>query len=1283
LAAEEKKPNNNDALANATSAPAAVTPPVAPAPGTTPTAASPANSAAVVENPNLEDGALSEKGQLLLVQPYNDSLAKLAAQFEQNENLRHHEVSSAKTVETALKLMPCLVFGAIVKPNDVVKYIQMMKTLREHVKAGRIKFIILSKINNPTVMSMFASHGCKDYIVEPIPERSLFFKVNLQTKSLIAQRKQMRHLEIKKRDLDSKQGKSKGGGEMSLTNDEGEINNKLREEAAGEVASKDDVWVFRKNKPKRQGGKWTMRMKGPDEKDGEWAEVGKNEDGSAKWRFLEKDENGKLQDPKEAKNKPGWEFTGDKPTFQNGEWQFEGKKPELSLVDEKGEKKSSKVKAEGDGLVLAKDSETALKKADEGEKRKAEEKEKKKNNLFGEGRAKAAEDEDAGKEATAKAADGESDDEDAKKRGGKLEGKGKDGASGKKLKTDGSASDDEDEEDDDDELAGILGQNSKNFLKKKRKKDGDASVDDETDDEEANAIGPDGKKKKKDKDSKTSQGEDGDDADEDESAESLGANAKNFLKKKRKKDSEEDGEESDESKSASAAIDPKTGKPVKKEASEKDPKTGKALTAKEKEEAKKKGGLSDLAGLAMNLEDEPTEVNNKINPDGTQATDGKDDAKTLNIEDAEWEGHDLSPEDREKFLKGVLGEDKIKKMREERDAKKKKAKDGDSEEGAGKKKRRDGDSTEGASEGEDEAGELDPNAKNFLKKKRNLDDDSSGNSTDESGGNLSTAGGGENKKNKWGGQDSDLDGDSDGKDKLIEIDGPNGKLNVKKFEDETFELPEAELGVPNGIWENAGADKDDPQGGKWLVYLEPAIRQKKIDDLRTIKTWWIFKGGRPSYLSMKKAYVFRGGKPQKIDGFANLPKPVQEFLLSISPHTARLKKLAEDQIKAKKAAETETKRAAATLEIQKKKAAIAEIASAAAEAKAKTKKTEEASKVEEKAAQKEESAVAAEAKPESETVAETSIEAKTETEAKSETETGASASSSDKVSEDETAKPSLLAPAEEEKGAVDLLQVPESEAEPVTPEVKAAEGEAANAESQTENDAPPVLNPLAPLATESNPESAELNADAAAATGVATPEIDPAAPAELPPVENSPPPFAGETLPTTAPEFRKTKLKLPSAPLVAMYLSELLLSCRGNVVGAIKRFCHFVSKGAGQVKVTVYLVNGIDKIQVVASSHDRYPVGHQMNLTEWAQAKATLDERIPKDSTTGDRAILCPIRGVRRDVPAVGLLVIEPAEEAQSLEDEKLYFTGLAQALRGSLIHLAIQGIDSINQEAA
>lgn len=1439
MAEESKKTNESNAVAEGA---ATAQTPGGGAPGSQPSgsgqaaqnaAPQAANPAAKADpkanNPNYEDGAISSKLPVISLTPSNETVTKLVAKLKEDELIRMAEAAVSGAPILARQLRPCMMIASIVQSTDVVKYLNMLKPLKDDLKANRIKFIVLSKINNPAIIATFEKAGCHEYIIEPINERSLFFKINLQTKALKAQRKKLRQEELRRIE-DEKKGLEKGKDKKAAddaADGEEQIDKDVKTEEGNE--SEDDVWVFRGNKPKKAGGKWTMRMKGPDPSKGDWVPVEKTPDGKQSWRFMEKGE-----DPKSAKGKKGWEFTGEKPTFTNGEWNFNGEKPELSLVDEKGNKQFSKLKTDGkDGLVMAKDSAAALKKDEEREKQAGLDKEKKKKALFGGG---------------PQGAEKNSDDEQSEEPGGKGANAGKDGEHKDKGKNglnfaDYAMGDDS---------AGAKLSDKTGAGDKK----GAAGVNDKTGTGGKGAGagsgksgGRDGKGGEKPGDKLKELAQEANAKSEEKKEKQQAPWLKAKEEKEKKVEEEKAKKEGKESLAGGGAFKDKTGGPDKKDlggrgigqgqgqAKDGVPAArgpnGESLDARENSDgsgpaaglasgagaggkatgpgAKERGKLGELAGMAMNFDDEKAGPNSKLGKQEETGPGGRNNAKTEHIKNSKWGGHDLTPEE---MLKREEREKRQQALKESL-AKRGKGESGlnidvpEGEQGAEAAQAKD---QKKAGEEDDKAASLGLGKKNFLKKK-----DGKGEFNDKSNTEDETQGGWskhreeeEKKKRRMGARDSDQSGpEGDNRDQLVEIDQPKGTLTFNMMGDKVWEYPPDFFGSVNGTWEGAGNDNTDEQKRKCFIFLEPEIRMKKVEDVRTVKTWWIFHGDRPLFNVHKKVWFCKKYEPRKIEGFDKLPQVAQDFLLSVSPHVVmqkkkeleeKLKKARDEQAEqVKKAREEFKEQQSSTVDKKKKeeeekkaamealrnldakdeksskqshkyeeeeakkkdkKGALEEGAGDDASAKKKKHKAEDGSgdeasakdksdkdkkkkdreqaELDAKAGEKEKKKKgdedsagnkenldatdggrkkkdAADGKLELEKTKKdeekgkqslekdeaTKGEGKLELEkAKKKEDEKSGAQKLEKEKEESDFKGEKNARAEDELDASKESGKHSHKHNRFEAELKIAQDDLKGGKKKTlHEDEKGTLNAKAEKKDEKSRKNLDVSGEegdkgGAKSSRKAAGEEEESAKATLDKAAGSDGKLdvgdgdQGGEKKTLSPLDEALKdaavVPLPSAPMMAVFVSELLISTKGDAVRVLDKFVRFLSQGCSGVGVSVFYLGqtaGENVVRVMASSHPHYPVGSQLSLTERPEFKTTIDNRAAHYPNP-DGPLHVPINAAKGPGQTpIGLLVLEPLDSGTRFTKLVNYFQGVAQVLR-SIVVSASKQIDSVKEAA-
>jgi hypothetical protein len=1206
---------------------------------------------------NLEDdGIVSEKVQIVLVQEYTESVAKLKRYFDGDSNINVYESAIGWVPPLTKRLLPCLVIGSAKDSSEIIKILSLLKSLRQDIREKLVKFIMIGPFNNPMIIQKFEEFGCHEFIIEPISEKSLIFKLNLQTKAALGQRKMLRKTELRKREqekkeaeqLEKKKLKKAKDGELDADDDdyvdegadddldgddEGTSKKKnVKEDDASPLGN--DVWVFKKNKPARQGGNWVMRMKGPNPKAGEWQDAGKDKSGETRWRYMEKDPvTGELK-----KGGEGWEATGEKPEFTNGEWTFKGKKPSLGYVDSTGKKEGSKFNVDADGKMrMTKDTSAALAKADQREAQEAIEKQMKKKNLLSNTESREAKElvfEEKAKTEEELEREAEEEEKREKTLAGKSSSKVGDDGTERKGPSAG-------------EVKGGQGKSKSLDLPKEGKKNGNQALDLDAKSTEKTSAEKQSEEKSKEKiDSAKADGG----KTPKEKAEKEKKLPDWLQKLKDKKAAEARGEDpekaekiKDQIQRAKEAIEAK----LKQKAIEEKIEKTQEENSKNKRSSGPSLGKEGKSGDAADGQD----ADQLMSGDSPEAIGGKDDAKTEKFSNSAWKKGDLSPQ--ELARKKREEAEKKKSEREAEAAKEKERREKSAAEAAEKKKKR---------QEEEEAARLGKKSKNFLDDPAAAAKDESGAFRDQSDVEDKTEGGWSShaktkeKSARWQGHDdAAAAAGPPGEDKIVEIDQPSGAPSSEKKEGvKTFEYPLDHFGDPNGAWEPVGVDSKDEQRRKVLVYIPPFVREGKVFDLRTVAYWWIFRGEKPLFVGMRKVWICKETEPQKIDVFKNLPAIVQEYILNLSPHKAAEK--AKKEAEARKAKEAAVK---VEREKQAEKNKKKEEEKAAAREEEKRKKSEEKSPAEK-----------AEAAPETPAAAEDKPKKAAEAEAPE-------ATSGDLV--DSLSK------------AIEDVDVPKpSEAiEPSVEAAKDAETPAAPAEvAGVEPAAAPAV------ATE------EVGSAPAASAGY-TMEGDAVAPAA-----DAVPSFESGEVPATEPAVEAAAEAPAPAPskgwvhrsalAQGVFLSEILLSSRGNLPDALAKFCQLVSESVDGAHITLIATksgaSGIPSANVLAS------YGAPLNPSD--QIQKALSGKQPVFDAVAGGLVVCPVfpppnvlqSAAYRFNPEdpVGVIVAKPVipdgsapVAAANFEENVGYLQQIAVCVRGVLANATANATADAVPEAA
>lgn len=300
----------------------------------------------------------AEKNIIVVLEPVTKTVSDLLKVIEEKELATVERVATQEeAVQSARQYQPCMLIACLMGNADLAPRVSMFKGLESNIKSGTVKIICVSKVKNKQIGNLIASMGVTDFMEEPVPLRTLQFKVNIQLKAVDNVRKiqEAKKASAEKVVFKKSEGKTDAAGNLIA----GANDAKTKLKPALQL--KEDTFLFKNSSAKKIGKKLTLEADGPDPSTGEW--VAHEDKGSAKtaWRWLPNDEKEKLKpgDP----TPEGWVHEGDKPQFQEttGKWQLSSEAPDLSYYKQ-GTKIASKVSTDETGEIsVAEDSEEAEK----------------------------------------------------------------------------------------------------------------------------------------------------------------------------------------------------------------------------------------------------------------------------------------------------------------------------------------------------------------------------------------------------------------------------------------------------------------------------------------------------------------------------------------------------------------------------------------------------------------------------------------------------------------------------------------------------------------------------------------------------------------------------------------------------------------------------------------------------------------------------------------------------------------------------------------------------------
>jgi len=286
----------------------------------------------------------AKKNTIIVLEPSTKSTKELLGLIAEKKLA---DIMNASSPEEALQFLmaslPCMLIVGIPDNSFVPSRIQLFKNLERSVKFQGLKIYVVTPLNNRQLADLATQKmGVSDYIIEPMPVRTMMFKANLQLKALDNFRKQQ---ELKRLADEQIVIKKLDGGTKTDAASGSDV--KMSQKPALQL--QEDTFLFKNSGVRKSGKKFTVELEGPDPSTGEWVQHEDKGDAQSAWRWVPNEE--KEKQAKGEAPKDGWVHEGDKPQFSesSGKWAMTSEKPSLALkakgqtvaqklgVDEKGE----------------------------------------------------------------------------------------------------------------------------------------------------------------------------------------------------------------------------------------------------------------------------------------------------------------------------------------------------------------------------------------------------------------------------------------------------------------------------------------------------------------------------------------------------------------------------------------------------------------------------------------------------------------------------------------------------------------------------------------------------------------------------------------------------------------------------------------------------------------------------------------------------------------------------------------------------------------------------------
>ncbi len=278
--------------------------------------------------------------------PGVDELLKKVEAAKQAEVVRL--ASPEEAIQFVKQYQPCMLVSCTLNNADIPVRVNMLKKLESSIKSGLVKTLFVSKLKNRQLGTLITSMGVTDFIEEPVPARTLQFKANLQLKAVETIRKQQEMKKASQEKIVFKKTEQKQDANSQTTTD-------FSAKKKPALQLEEDTFLFKSSGVKKVGKKTIVELEGPPPESGDWVQHEDKGDAKTSWRWLP---NEKKDVPAAPGKAEGWVHEGEKPTFneENGKWQFNSEKPDLSY--KKGDQKvASKISTDENGdVAVAEDS---------------------------------------------------------------------------------------------------------------------------------------------------------------------------------------------------------------------------------------------------------------------------------------------------------------------------------------------------------------------------------------------------------------------------------------------------------------------------------------------------------------------------------------------------------------------------------------------------------------------------------------------------------------------------------------------------------------------------------------------------------------------------------------------------------------------------------------------------------------------------------------------------------------------------------------------------------------
>lgn len=271
---------------------------------------------------------------IVALEPLTEAVTTLIRVLEKSGQVELLRVpTEEEAYQVALQFQPCILLLSVIDAADA--QLDLLKRLEKQIDSGQVKGLTVSAVKGHSKARLI-SDLC-DYVEEPVPAKSLLFKVRILFKAIDA---------LEKKNKPKREEVLMFGADAAPELTEAELGYKPALQLG------EDIFVFKGRKPRLGPSGYVIEVEGPSPDSGQWFKEGEG------WRWVPRFGEDGSETPDTG---DGWVHEGKKPRYlpASGRWELNSARPSLSFR-KNGKTVAAKVSMDEEGtLLLAEDTEAA------------------------------------------------------------------------------------------------------------------------------------------------------------------------------------------------------------------------------------------------------------------------------------------------------------------------------------------------------------------------------------------------------------------------------------------------------------------------------------------------------------------------------------------------------------------------------------------------------------------------------------------------------------------------------------------------------------------------------------------------------------------------------------------------------------------------------------------------------------------------------------------------------------------------------------------------------------